>query len=401
MKKQLKGFILGFAIGALLMSTTILADDITTMIEVVFDSVKIKVNGKDVQTSNILYEGRTYVPLRAISEMLDKNVEWDPETGTAYINDKDFIAAPDLEIATVNGEKITFEEYRIYYNIVNNQLKASGNQADAETVKQMALENVIKNKIQLQKAANMNITLSTDELRDIEAQKAYYVDIWGGQEKYEKNLREMGLSDQSFIQFLKEQMLINKLYRKIVNIEVEDDVTEQQMKEYYKKNIDKYRQAKAKHILISTVDKNGMPLSEEEQETASKKIQDIYQRIKAGEDFDKLMHEFSEDPGLASYPDGYTVIKGQMVPEFEKAVFSMKKDEISSPIKSVYGYHIIKVVEELYELPFEEVKDHIQLEISREQQNVRQQKYEQQIMQWKNEANIQINEAEFRRLNMK
>jgi len=391
--KQLKGFVAGFATAAVLMGGTIFADGLKKMIEVEFDAIHIKVNGNDVSASNILYEGTTYVPLRAISEMLGMDVIWDGATSTAHINDKGYIANPDMEIATINGEKITFEEFKVHFNLIKNQMQAYGGQVDVEGAKKMALESVIQDKIQVQKAASMSITLSSDDQKEIEEQKNYYMNVWGGKEGYEETLKEIGFSEQSFDKFLKDQMLVNKLYNKITGIDSADVVTEKKIEEYYNKNIDIFKQAKAKHILISTVDGQGNPLPEDKQEEARKKAEDIYKRIKDGEDFDKLMNEYSEDPGLASYPDGYDVVKGQMVQEFEDAVFSMKKGDVSSPVKTIYGYHIIKVEEELHALPIEEVKEQIKAEILREQKAAQQLEYQRQIEQWRNEAAIEINET--------
>lgn len=87
MKKRLKGFIVGLLLATLLMSTAV-GSQLRETIEVAFNSVNITVNGEKVSTDNILYEGTTYVPLRAIAEMLDKEVGWNQETNTASINDK-------------------------------------------------------------------------------------------------------------------------------------------------------------------------------------------------------------------------------------------------------------------------------------------------------------------------
>lgn len=88
MKKALKGFTLGVIITTLLMSTS-LGAAVTKTIEVAYNSVNLTVNGKKLESNNILYEGTTYVPLRAIAEMLGKDVGWDQESFTASINDKD------------------------------------------------------------------------------------------------------------------------------------------------------------------------------------------------------------------------------------------------------------------------------------------------------------------------
>ncbi len=101
MKKTLKGFILGVIITTLLMSTS-LGAAVTKTIEVAYNSVNLTVNGKKVESDNILYEGTTYVPLRAIAEMLGKDVGWEQGTLTASVNDKDIEEALTI---TVNDKE--------------------------------------------------------------------------------------------------------------------------------------------------------------------------------------------------------------------------------------------------------------------------------------------------------
>lgn len=81
----------------LLLTTTVFGQ----AIEVAFNKVNIAVNGQKVTTDNILYNGVTYVPLRAVSELLDKEVTWDSSTGTAGINDK-----PKININTASKEEL-------------------------------------------------------------------------------------------------------------------------------------------------------------------------------------------------------------------------------------------------------------------------------------------------------
>lgn len=88
MKKQIKGFVIGVIVTLLLSSTIVLGEGVKKTIEVVFNSVNLTVNGEKVAADTILYNGTTYVPLRATAEMLGKEVGWDQKTSTASINDK-------------------------------------------------------------------------------------------------------------------------------------------------------------------------------------------------------------------------------------------------------------------------------------------------------------------------
>lgn len=94
--KRLQGFFLGFMIAFLLMPLIAMAAG--TTIEVVLDTVKISVNGKLLSSSNILYKGTTYAPVRAISEALGKTVGWN--NGTVTITDTAQTNVPDVSSDT-------------------------------------------------------------------------------------------------------------------------------------------------------------------------------------------------------------------------------------------------------------------------------------------------------------
>ena len=131
------------------------------------------------------------------------------------------------------------------------------------------------------------------------------------------------------------------------------EITDAQLRKYYDDNIDRYKtpeQIRASHILIKAdIDSTQMnnPKKVAAAEKKAKALADqVYQRALNGEDFAKLAEEYSKDPGSAKRGGdlGY-FSRGRMVKPFEDAAFSMKVDEISQPIKSEFGYHIIKFVE--------------------------------------------------------
>jgi peptidyl-prolyl cis-trans isomerase D len=131
------------------------------------------------------------------------------------------------------------------------------------------------------------------------------------------------------------------------------------VKDYFDSHKDKFStpdQVKARHILIKA--KRG---DAEAEKQALAKIQDIAKRAKS-EDFAKLAKEFSEDPG--SKQNGGLLGffgRGQMVKEFEDAAFAAKPNQITEPVKTDYGYHLIQVLEkkEAKNRTLEESRDEI------------------------------------------
>lgn len=105
MKRNITGFILGVIITAMLTGTA-LGATVTKTIEVVYNSVNLTVNGTKVNADNILYDGTTYVPLRAVAEALGKEVGWDGKTNTASVNDKGVVTKPSTNYSRTNPAPI-------------------------------------------------------------------------------------------------------------------------------------------------------------------------------------------------------------------------------------------------------------------------------------------------------
>lgn len=113
---------------------------------------------------------------------------------------------------------------------------------------------------------------------------------------------------------------------------------ESEIESYFQQNY--YR---AKHILVSSRDESGQPITDEAQLAAlEKKAQDLYRRAVSGEDFDALVTEYGEDPGMSVNPDGYQFTDGEMVAEFQNATAALAENEISEPVRTDFGWHIIQ-----------------------------------------------------------
>ena len=121
---------------------------------------------------------------------------------------------------------------------------------------------------------------------------------------------------------------------------------------------------KAAHIMI----KSPANAPDSAAKAAKAKIDEIYQKLKAGEKFEDLATKFSDDKGSAKNGGALPPFgTGRMVPEFEKAAFALKNDgDYSEPVKSSYGWHIIKRLEKKPVPPFEEKKNELKNQVARD-----------------------------------
>jgi peptidyl-prolyl cis-trans isomerase SurA len=120
------------------------------------------------------------------------------------------------------------------------------------------------------------------------------------------------------------------------------------------------------HIMIFTSQGKG---NEAANKKAKETIDSIYQRVKAGDDFGALAAKYSQDKG-SSVKNGELPWfgTGRMVPEFEKAAFALKNTgDISEPVQSAYGWHIIKLLDRKGLAPYEEVKADLERKIKRDE----------------------------------
>jgi len=153
----------------------------------------------------------------------------------------------------------------------------------------------------------------------------------------------------------------------VTKAEAGTQVTADDLHTYYDQHRDQYRtpeQVKVSHILIKTplpgadgkVDEKGVT-------EAQNRAQDLLKQLKGGAKLDDLAKKYSEDPGSAKQGGSLGWIgKGQTVPEFEKAAFSLPIGQTSDLVKSSYGFHIIRVDEkqDAHMKTLDEVKDQIE-----------------------------------------
>lgn len=169
----------------------------------------------------------------------------------------------------------------------------------------------------------------------------------GSDEALARQLKSVGMTAQELQKKMTEECTAEVVLERELKVNVTDD----DVKKFYDENPAKFEQqemVRASHILLSTRDMaTGTDLSDEKKTAKHKQMEEILKRARAGEDFAKLAKEYSEDPGSKDKGGEYTFPRGQMVPEFETAAFSLKTNEVSDIITTQFGYHIIKLSEKI------------------------------------------------------
>ncbi|GAK42324.1 hypothetical protein TCA2_4816 [Paenibacillus sp. TCA20] len=208
-------------------------------------------------------------------------------------------------VASVNGTDISKDE-------LYNELVTLGGQA--------TLENMITMELVDQAATDANVTVTEEDVNaELETLKTQY----GGEEAFNSALAQSGMT----LDALKKNMDLQVKMRKI--LEPQTEVTDEQISTYYEENKASFatpEQVKASHILVET----------KEEADAIKK------ELDGGADFATLAKEKSTDTASAANGGDLGFFgEADMVEPFSKAAFSMEINEISDPVKSDYGYHII------------------------------------------------------------
>lgn len=141
---------------------------------------------------------------------------------------------------------------------------------------------------------------------------------------------------------------------------------------YYQTNKEKFQKPEAVRLSDILV-KVPPEASSEEKEKLKKKAEDIYQRLKKGENFEQLAWDNSDDPSRVKGGDLGLVHRGRLEPEVEEPAFALRKGEMSGIIVTIYGYHILKVADKFpsQQLKFEEVKDKLSRELEEKEVKAR------------------------------
>ena len=265
------------------------------------------------------------------------------------------IELPEV-VATVNGKDITRTQLQ---DIFNAAVQSSGmNVADLSSAQQLGgytqlLNDLIDRQLLLDAASKEEITSE-----DVEAEIKKFKSQFPDEAIFDTQMKQAGMTPEKLQSDVREELKIRRWMESQVKT---SDVTDADAKSFYESNLKEFEQpetVKASHILFM-VDADAAPeVVKEKQEAAQKAAA----RAKGGEDFTTLAKELSEEPGAKeSGGDLGFFPKDRMVPEFANAAFAANLNDISEPVKTQFGWHVIKVTDKKAAgtVPFDEVNNQI------------------------------------------
>jgi peptidyl-prolyl cis-trans isomerase C len=267
-------------------------------------------------------------------------------------------AVPSNAVAVVGDETITKSEFdqlinqaRGSYTQQKRPFPKPGSQ-EYQALRGQAMQFLVQRAQFEQKAGDFDIKV---EDKDVDARlkqlkKQYFQ---GSEKKYKEQLKQQGLDEEQVKDDIRAQLIQEKIYAEVTK---GVEVSNKEIEATYKKNRSQYVQPATRNVRHILVKKKALADS-------------LYSQLQGGADFAALAKKYSQDPSSKSQGGKLTISRGQTVPPFDKAAFSMVNNAISKPVKTQYGYHIIQPlgsVKKTKTTPLKDVKEAIRQQLVQE-----------------------------------
>lgn len=262
---------------------------------------------------------------------------------------------PQSAVASVNGKVITREDLDQRIEDLKGQFGGQGfpepNTEEYKQVQKQIAQQLVTEQILLFEADKLGITASDD---DVNQQLDQIKQGVGGEEKYQAALQQRNFTEDRLKDQIRSSLIFQKLFPEVTKDA--QPVTDEQEQKYYQQNLTQFQRSESRHVRHILV---------ADEATANA----VKARLDAGEDFAAVAKQVSTDPGTKDKggdlgdvnKEGQTSDGSSLVPEFVTAMNQLGSGQISGPVKTQYGYHIIQVLEvkPAGQQSFAEVKDQI------------------------------------------
>jgi parvulin-like peptidyl-prolyl isomerase len=270
---------------------------------------------------------------------------------------------PD-DVAVVGSEKVTKEQFQAIMGPEGRARKSYEAQkrpfpkpgtTEYEQLKGQAITLLIQRAEFEQEAEDFGVDISDEDVskRLEQLKKQFY---GGNEERYRRTLKQQGLTEEQAEGEVRAQLIAEELFKKVTE---DVNVSQNEIRAYYNSHKSQYEQPESRDVRHILVQKKAL-------------ADRLYAQLRSGANFAALAKRYSKDPGSASNGGKLTVSKGQTVPEFDKETFELKTREISKPVKTQYGYHIIQALSDIkpaQKTPLSKVDDSIKQQLEQQQKN--------------------------------
>ncbi len=292
-------------------------------------------------------------------------------------------------VATVNGEKITLGEVDSHLKGFLEQLKSQYGdkymddpQAAQQILqqRQVILNSMVEEKVLVDEAKKENLVPSEEELnKKVDEQVKQYKEQYG-EEGYKTAVENIGYTEDTFKEFLKNQVIAEATLEYATK---DVKVSDEDIKKYYDENKQQFAVkagADVKHLLLPTEEE--AQKAYDEIQSGQKTFDDLFNKY--GKNTDPKKEPIAEDLGRVDYTNS------NFDKDFMEGLKGLKDGEISKPVKSSFGYHIIKatnVTDKETQLTEEQAKSKIMSILENQKKR---EAYQKDLDQWKKDFNVKV-----------
>jgi parvulin-like peptidyl-prolyl isomerase len=224
-----------------------------------------------------------------------------------------------------------------------------------ETLKSTLLKGLVQQAQWEQAGAAMGVRVSDKEIDTrLDALKQQY--FKGDEDKFKAELDKQGLTVEQLREQVRARILSDKIYSAVIK---KVKVTDAKIKAYYDSHKTQYLQPESREVRHILVKKKSL-------------ADELYAKLKNGADFAQLARKYTQDEASKADGGNFTAYKGKTVEPFDKFVFAAKKGDVSKPIKTEFGWHLIEVLSEVKPAaphPLADARDTVSSTLLQQEQN--------------------------------
>jgi parvulin-like peptidyl-prolyl isomerase len=307
---------------------------------------------RDESAANGAFSMKRFIPLALISLALVA-AGCGGGNSTATLGTDDVAVVGSKEISKTDFQAL-MDRARKSYEAQKRPFPKPGT-VEYETLKGQAIGFLMQRAEFEQEAESRGIEITDEKVdkRITQLKKQFY---GGSDKRYQDVLKQQGLTEEQAKGEVRATLISEELFKKVTE---DVKVSDKEIKSYYDSHKSQYGQPESRDVRHILVQKKAL-------------ADQLYAQLKSGANFAVLAKRYSKDPGSASNGGKLTVSKGQTVPEFDKTAFKLKKGQLSAPIHTQYGYHIIQALSDIkpaQSTPLSKVKDSIRQQLEQQQKN--------------------------------